>query len=63
MAALSDDGLLLWERLRNLHFGAEQAQKAGESEASQVQLAQLRMTGHGKSIDCSLLKARVLSLV
>jgi len=38
MASLSGDGLMLWERLRNLQFGAEQAQKAGQPEVSQVRL-------------------------
>ena len=38
MTTLPDDSLVLWERLRNLQFGAEQAQKAGEPEASQARL-------------------------
>jgi len=42
MASLSDDGLVLWERLRNLQFGAEKAQKAGQPAASQVRLSQER---------------------
>ena len=45
MASLSDDGLMLWERLRNLQFGAEQAQKAGQPEASQVRLSRERDQG------------------
>ena len=36
MATLPGDGAALWERLRNLHFGAEQAQKAGNVEEAQA---------------------------
>jgi hypothetical protein len=39
MATLPGDGAVVWERVRNLHFGAEQAQKAGDPEEAQARPA------------------------